>query len=84
MAIRESLCKIETRTKDMEPKASPEKDKLGQIGILAWLTNQNVRDLKETVNKYIQDASDKEDSLILRLVIVRDELHRIWTELNPS
>ena len=68
----------------MEPKASPEKDKLGQIGILAWLTNQNVRDLKETVNKYIQDASDKEDSLILRLVIVRDELHRIWTELNPS
>lgn len=68
----------------MESKTSPEKDKLGQIGILTWLTNQNVRDLKETVNKYIQDAPDKEDSLILRLVIVRDELHSIWTSLNPS
>lgn len=68
----------------MEAKASPEKDKFGQMGILTWLTNQNVRDLKETVNKYIQDAQDKDDSLIKRLVVVNDQLHSIWKELNPS
>lgn len=68
----------------MESKASPEKDKLGQLGILTWLTNQDVRDLKETVNKYVQDAPDKDDDLIKRLVIVRDQLHDIWKSLNPS
>ena len=68
----------------METKASPEKDKFGQMGVLTWLTNQNVRDLKETVNKYIQDAQDKDDSLIKRLVVVNEQLHEIWKSLNPS
>lgn len=68
----------------MEARASPEKDKFGQMGILAWLTNQNVRDLKETVNKYVQDAPDKENDLIKRLVVVNDQLHEIWKSLNPS
>ena len=68
----------------METKAAPEKDKFGQMGVLTWVTNQNVRDIKETVNKYIQDALDKEDSLIKRLIVVNDQLHKIWTELNPS
>ena len=68
----------------MESKASPEKDKFGQMGVLTWLTNQNVRDLKEAVNKYIQDHPDKEDSLIKRLIAVNDQLHSIWTALNPS
>ena len=62
----------------------PEKDKFGQMGILTYLTNQNVRDLKETVNKYIQDAPTKDDDLIKRLIAVNDQLHKIWTELNPS
>lgn len=68
----------------MEAKASPEKDKFGQMGVLTWLTNQNVRDLKEAVNKYIQDHPDKEDSLIKRLIAVNDQLHEIWKTLNPS
>ena len=68
----------------MEMKASPEKDKFGQMGVLTWLTNQNVRDLKETVNKYVQDAPDKDDSLIKRLAAVNDQLHQIWKTLNPS
>jgi len=68
----------------VETKASPEKDKFGQMGVLTWLTNQNVRDLKETVNKYIQDAQDKDDSLIKRLVVVNEQLHEIWKSLNPS
>jgi len=68
----------------VETKAAPEKDKFGQMGVLTWVTNQNVRDIKETVNKYIQDALDKEDSLIKRLIVVNDQLHKIWTELNPS
>ena len=68
----------------MEPKASPEKDKFGQMGVLTWITNQNVRDLKEAVNKYVQDAPDKDDDLIKRLVVVNDQLHTIWKELNPS
>ena len=67
----------------METKAAPEKDKFGQMGVLTWVTNQNVRDIKETVNKYIQDALDKEDSLIKRLIVVNDQLHKIWVELNP-
>ena len=41
----------------MDTKASPEKDKFGQMGVLTWLTNQNVKDIKETVNKYIQRPS---------------------------
>jgi hypothetical protein len=68
----------------VEVKAAPEKDKFGQMGILTWLTNQNVRDLKEAVNKYIQDAPDPEDALIKRLKVNNDQLHKIWTELNPS
>jgi len=68
----------------VETKAAPEKDKFGQMGVLTWVTNQNVRDIKETVNKYIQDALDKEDSLIKRLIVVNDQLHKIWVELNPS
>ena len=68
----------------MEAKTSPEKDKFGQMGVLTWLTNQNVRDLKETVNKYIQDAPDKDDDLIKRLVVVNGQLHEIWKSLNPS
>ena len=68
----------------MEAKGSPEKDKYGQLGILTWVTNQNIRDLKEAVNKYIQDAPDKEDSLIKRLVADNNQLHSIWKTLNPS
>jgi hypothetical protein len=68
----------------MEAKGSPEKDKFGQMGILAWLTNQNVRDLKEAVNKYIQDAPDPEDQLIKRLKVNNDQLHEFWKTLNPS
>jgi hypothetical protein len=68
----------------MEAKASPEKDKFGQMGVLTWVTNQNIRDLKEAVNKYVQDAPDKEDSLIKRLLALNDQLHEIWKSLNPS
>ena len=72
------------RSKSVESKASPEKDKFGQMVVFTWLTNLNVRDLKEAVNKYIQDHPDKEDSLIKRLIVVNDQLHSIWTALNPS
>ena len=68
----------------MELKGSPEKDKYGQLGVLAWITNQNVRDIKEAVNKYVQDAPDPEDDLIKRLSVVRDQLHETWKLLNPS
>ena len=72
------------RSKVVEAKAAVEKDKFGQMGVLTWLTNQNVRDLKEAVNRYVQHASDPEDDLIKRLVVVKDQLHTIWKELNPS
>jgi len=68
----------------MEAKAAPEKDKFGQMGMLVWMTNQNVKDIKEAVNKYIQDAPDKEDDLIKRLTVNNDQLHKFWVELNPS
>lgn len=68
----------------MEVKGQPQKNKLGQLEILALLSNQNVRDLKETVNKYVQDAPDKDDSLIKRLSTLNDQLHDIWVLLNPS
>jgi len=68
----------------VETKSAPEKDKFGQMGVLTWLTNQNVRDLKETVNKYIQDAPTKDDDLIKRLVSLNGQLHEIWKLLNPS
>lgn len=68
----------------MEAKGAPERDKRGQLGMLMWITNQNIRDIKETVNKYIQDANDPSDDLIKRLVILRDQLHGFWKELNPS
>ena len=68
----------------MEVKGQPQKNKLGQLEILLLASNQNVRDLKETVNKYVQDAPDKDDSLIKRLVMLNDQLHSIWVLLNPS
>lgn len=68
----------------MEAKSIPETDKFGKKGILTWLTNQNVKDIKEAVNKYIQDAPDPEDDLIKRLTVDRDQLHEIWKQLNPS
>jgi hypothetical protein len=68
----------------MEIKGAPQKDKIGQLGVMAWLTNQNIRDIKETVNKYVQDAPDKEDDLIKRLTALNDQLHEVWKELNPS
>ena len=84
MATKLILLIIALRTKSVEARTSPEKDKLGQLGVFTWVTNQNVRDLKETVNKYIQDAPDADDSLIKRLVVIRNQLHEIWKSLNPS
>lgn len=68
----------------MEVKGSVQKDKFGQKEILLLLTNQNIRDIKETVNKYVQDAPDKEDDLIKRLSVLNDRLHDVWVTLNPS
>ena len=68
----------------MEVKGQPQKNKLGQLEILLLTSNQNIRDIKETVNKYIQDAPDKDDSLIKRLVTLNDQLHEVWKLLNPS
>jgi hypothetical protein len=84
MATKQILLIFETRTKVVEQKGTPEKDKFGQMGILTYLTNQNVKDIKETVNKYIQDAPDKDDDLIKRLSVVNDQLHNVWVLLNPS
>ncbi len=68
----------------MEVKGSPQKNKLGQLEIMLLASNQNIRDIKETVNKYIQDAPDKDDSLIKRLITLNDQLHEVWKLLNPS
>lgn len=68
----------------MEVKGAVQKDKFGQNEILLLLKNQNVKDIKEAVNKYIQDAPDKEDDLIKRLSALNDQLHEVWKELNPS
>lgn len=38
-----------------------------------------IKDIKEVVNKYIQDTG--ENSLYTSM---RDELHAIWKQLNPS
>jgi len=43
------------------------------------LNNVNITDIKEVINKYIQDTG--ENSLFTSL---RDELHEIWKQLNPS
>lgn len=68
----------------MEVKGSVQKDKFNQNEILLLLKNQNVKDLKEAVNKYVQDAPDKEDDLIKRLSSLNDQLHEVWKLLNPS
>jgi len=68
----------------VESKGTPEKDKFGNSGMLMWVTNQNVRDLKEAVNKYVQDAPDKNDDLIKRLSKLNDQLHEFWKTMNPS
>jgi hypothetical protein len=68
----------------MEVKGQVEIDKFGQKEILLLFKNQNVKDIKEAVNKYVQDAPDKEDDLIKRLSVVNDQLHEIWKSLNPS
>jgi hypothetical protein len=68
----------------MEVKGQVETDKFGQKEILLLFKNQNVKDIKEAVNKYVQDAPDKEDDLIKRLSVVNDQLHEIWKSLNPS
>ncbi len=43
------------------------------------LSNTNIKDIKEVVNKYIQDSG--ENDLYSSL---RDELHGMWKQLNPS
>lgn len=43
------------------------------------LSNINIKDIKEVINKYVQDTG--EDGLYSSL---RDELHDIWKQLNPS
>lgn len=43
------------------------------------LSNINITDIKEVINKYIQDTG--EDGLYSGL---RDDLHEIWKLLNPS
>jgi hypothetical protein len=68
----------------VEVKGTVQTDKFGQKEILILFKNQNVKDIKETVNKYIQDAPDKEDDLIKRLSALNDQLHNTWKELNPS
>lgn len=68
----------------METKSAPEKDKFGKMGVLTWITSQNVQDLKETVNKYIQDHPDKEDPLIKRLVALNDQLHEIRRSMTTG
>lgn len=84
MATKLILLIIETRTKDVEVKGQVETDKFGQKEILLLLKNQNVKDIKEAVNKYVQDAPDKEDDLIKRLSALNDQFHSVWVLLNPS
>lgn len=67
----------------MEGKGTPEKDKFGKKGMLMWVTNQNVIDLKEAVNKYVQDGNAGED-LIKRLAVINDRLHDFWVQMSPS
>jgi len=68
----------------VEVKGAVQKDKLGQKEIVVLLKNQNVKDIKETINKYIQDAPDKQDDLIKRLGSLNDQFHQLWVLLNPS
>jgi len=68
----------------VEVKGSVQTDKLGQKEILLLFKNQNVKDIKEAINKYVQDAPDKDDSLIKRLSALNDQFHEVWVLLNPS
>jgi len=47
---------------------------------LTKLTNINIKDIKEAVNKYIQshDAPDEP------MDVLYDDLHQIWKAMNPS
>jgi len=68
----------------VEVKGSVQTDKFGQKEILLLFKNQNVKDIKEAINKYVQDAPDKDDSLIKRLSALNDQFHEVWKLLNPS
>jgi hypothetical protein len=68
----------------MEVKGQVETDKFGQKEILLLFKNQNIKDIKEAVNKYIQDAPNKDDDLIKRLSSLNDQLHDVWVLMNPS
>jgi hypothetical protein len=54
---------------------------LGLIQRQRWnkLPNITIRDIKEVINKYIQDTG--ENSLFTTL---NDETHKVWKQLNPS
>jgi hypothetical protein len=41
------------------------------------LTNINIKDMKEAVNKAMQDTNEPKSTIY-------DSLHEIWKELNPS
>jgi len=43
------------------------------------LSNINISDIKEVINKHVQDSG--EDGLYTGL---RDDAHNIWKQLNPS
>ena len=65
--------------KDPDPegmrfRALLEKDELRK------LTNINIKDIKEAVNRYIQN-NDNPDS---EMDVLYDDLHQIWKALNPS
>jgi hypothetical protein len=68
----------------VEVKGTVQTDKFGQKEILILFKNQNVKDIKEAINKYIQDAPDKEDDLIKRMSSLNDQFHEVWKQLNPS
>lgn len=58
------------RIADLYNRPNDEWSKLSQI---------NIKDIKEVINKYIQDTG--EDGLYSSL---RDEFHNLWKQLNPS
>jgi len=44
------------------------------------LTNINIKDIKEAVNKYLQSHNGPD----LEMDVLYDDLHQIWKTLNPS
>jgi hypothetical protein len=72
------------RSKVVEQKGSPEKDKFGHTGVLVWLTRQNIYRIQEALLDRVQRAENKEESGIKEAQSLSDQFLELYNKIAPS